>query len=166
MEPGDKRDARLVCGTLGPRILSTPERCGYISYRGHVQWKLRPLWIASAASVTKDDSVSVRNRMTCPIPSGSVMRLSGYRFIHSESCPTAHHLAENARTMTRTSRESGFVLRPNRKFDLFPSGARTGHLPTADSMTSSAPASGDGVTVTPSALAVFRPGLAGVSPEH
>ena len=45
---------------------------------------------------------------------------------------------------------------PERKFDLTRSGAGTGHLPTAYSMTSSARASSDGGIVKPSAAAVLR----------
>ena len=40
------------------------------------QWKVRPPSTASAAPVTKDDSVLVRNKMACAISSGSAMRFS------------------------------------------------------------------------------------------
>src|ERR1700730_3159534 len=44
-----------------------------------IQWKVRPPSTASAAPVTKDDSVVVRNKMACAISSGSAMRFSAYR---------------------------------------------------------------------------------------
>src|SRR6516162_5081156 len=60
-----------VRGQRGDRVLHRANT--------RIQWKVRPPSTASAAPVTNDDSVAVRNRMAWAISSGSAMRFSAYR---------------------------------------------------------------------------------------